>query len=110
PNGMAHHSRHAVTVIPGTRAHHSLILACIGALAAANAGRPGEDATCAVWIAPELGAVLEASPLAGCMHDVHIEPVQMQADGREAFEWHPEPGNLAFADAHTAALQRRADA
>jgi len=105
---MAHHSRHAVTVIPGTRAHHLLILACIGALAAANAGRPDEDATGAVWVAPELIAVLEASPLAGCMHDVHIEPVKMQADGRVAFEWHPDTGELSFADADAPALTRPA--
>jgi len=76
-----------------------LILACLGTLVAANAGRPDEDATGAVWVAPELLVALEATPRAGCWHDVHIEPAKVEADGRVAFEWHPGTGELTFADA-----------
>jgi hypothetical protein len=81
-----------------------LILACLGTLAAANAGRLDEDGTGAVWVAPELLAVLETSPLAGCMHDLYVEPTQMPSEGRVAFEWHPETGELSFADPAAPAL------
>lgn len=81
------------------------LFACLGTLAAANAGRPDEDGTGAVWVAPELLAALEASPLGGCMHDVLIEPARMQADGRVAFEWNPATGELSFADGNALTRQ-----
>lgn len=84
------------------------ILACFGVLAAANAGRPDEDGTGAVWVAPELLAALEASPFGSCTRDVVIEPARMQAEGRVAFEWNPATGELSFADTETPAPTRPA--
>ena len=83
-----------------------LLLACLGSLAAANAGRSDEDGTGAVWVAPELLSSLDSTQLHGCMHDVVIEPVRMQADGRVDFEWHPETGELSFAAETAHAITR----
>ena len=86
-----------------------LLLAGFGALAAGNAGHRHEDGTGAVWVAPELLAVLETGGLSPCMHDVVIELAHVQYDGRVSFEWHPATGELSFADGKGAAVTRPAD-
>lgn len=69
----------------------------------------GEDGTGAMWVAPEIVAVLEAVKLPGCTHEVVIE-ADLQTHGRVAFAWHPETGELSFAaDGPTPALTLPAD-
>ena len=80
----------------GNRVYSIAALICLGAFAATDAGRAGEDGTGAVWVAPELLEILEAVRLPGCAHDVVIE-ADLRNNGRVAFEWHPATGELSFA-------------
>jgi len=68
----------------------------LGAFAAADAGRVGEDGTGAMWVAPELVEAMGEDGLPGCMHEVVIR-TDLQTNGRVVFEWHPETGELSFA-------------
>jgi len=68
----------------------------LGAFAAADAGRVGEDGTGAMWVAPELVQVMEEHSLPGGSHEVVIR-TDLQTNGRVVFEWHPETGELSFA-------------
>ncbi len=72
----------------------------LGALAAADAGRVGEDGTGAMWVAPELLEAVAAA--AGCASSVAATTCNRMA--RVAFEWHPATGELSFAadDVHPA--------
>jgi hypothetical protein len=81
----------------GNRVYSIAALICLGAFAATNAGRVGEDGTGAVWVAPELLELLETARLPGCTHDLVIE-ADLRNDGRVAFEWHPASGELSFAN------------
>ena len=87
---------------------HLLVLAGLGAFAAGNAGHRHEDGTGAVWVAPELHAALDEGGLSGCMHDLVIEPAEMQ-QRRVEFEWHPATGELSFAQDPASPVKRRAD-
>ena len=72
----------------GNRISSISALVVLGACAAADAGRVGEDGTGAMWVAPEL---LEA------LGEGVTQPVDLQANGRVTFEWHPATGELSFA-------------
>ena len=68
----------------------------VSTLAAANAGRVGEDGTGAVWVAPELLEALNAGRFPDCGHEAIIK-TDLAANGRVVFEWHPATGELSFA-------------
>ncbi len=82
----------------GNRTSSIAVLIFLGAFAAADAGRVGEDGTDAMWVAPELVQLMEEHSLPGSTHEVVIR-TDLQTNGRVVFEWHPETGELSFAAA-----------
>jgi hypothetical protein len=69
----------------------------LGAFAAADAGRVGEDGTGAMLVAAELLDALGSARVPGCIHEEVIETAAPQTNGRVVFEWHPATGELSFA-------------
>jgi hypothetical protein len=90
----------------------SSAISCVAALAAAPAGRVGENGTGAMWIAPEL--VAAPMPVVTCgersaprSRELVFErllpgapqelPPAAAAGGAVTFEWNSETGELSFA-------------
>jgi hypothetical protein len=80
----------------GNRTTSIVVLAFLGAFAAADAGRVRESGTGAMWIAPELVDALNAARFPDCTHEVVIK-TDLRTNGRVVFEWHPATGELSFA-------------
>jgi hypothetical protein len=83
-------------VISGKRPVSLILLTLLGAFAAADAGRVGEDGTGTMWVAPELLGAVEAAGLLGCTGEAVAHPTDLPAHGKVTFEWHPETGELSF--------------
>jgi len=96
PNGSVRAGIHAIGVNSGNRTISIAALVFLGALAAADAGRVGEDGTGAMWVAPELLEALGAAKFPGCTHEVVIEAADLQSNGLVVFAWHPATGELTF--------------
>ena len=74
-------------------------MALLGLLAAAEAGRVGEDGTGAMWVAPELMDAGKPATLLGCANRAVAQVADLTSAGRVAFEWHPATSELSF-DGH----------
>jgi hypothetical protein len=66
------------------------------ALCATDAGRVGEDGTGAMWVAPELLALLESPASVVCNGVIPAQPTGLPTHGKVTFEWNPETGELWF--------------
>jgi hypothetical protein len=100
-------------VTSGNRKVYGTLLGCAGMLAAAQAGRVGEDGSGAMWIVPEL--VSRRPSITACTHtvqpakrDIVFEVIRAQAgsndvrllrgaSGAVVFEWNEATSELSFA-------------
>ncbi|HEY6124522.1 MAG TPA: hypothetical protein VIV63_07705 [Steroidobacteraceae bacterium] len=71
-------------------------LALFGLLAAADAGRVGEDGTGAMWIAPELLEAASPAASVACTTPAVVHVTDLSSAGRVAFEWNPATSELSF--------------
>jgi hypothetical protein len=85
----------------GNRSAYLPVLSLLGVLAAADAGRVGEDGAGSIWLAPELVELLEpglGEPTCGGSRRVQSASVSDEGGGVRpvSFEWNPRTGELSF--------------